>query len=69
MVCLSLSKELFSDAAEQLLQFFLQHPSTFECSGWVNRALGAISGRGCKLQLPVRPGGETGNFSFDILSQ
>lgn len=41
-VCLSMSEERFRDAANQLLEFFRQHSSTFQCSGWVDGALGAI---------------------------
>ena len=38
----SFSKGLLSDAAQQLLEFFRRHTFTFHCSGWTDRALGAI---------------------------
>lgn len=38
----SFSEERLSEAAEQLLNFFRDHPFTFHCSGWVATALGRI---------------------------
>src|SRR6476620_6961852 len=42
LVDFSLSKSLFANGALQLFEFYRQHPYTFQCSGWVKNALGAL---------------------------
>jgi hypothetical protein len=38
----SMSQRQLSEAAQQLLKFFKDHPVTFQCSGWVATAMGQI---------------------------